>query len=150
METGQWLCTTQALSMLDWLVIEFINTMWQEHELRGYAAAFLSGWARYLQQMRRQFGIARSYLSSWERTLSRRRALPAAQHMVTAWAGVVAGLQRWDLAALFLLGFYSIFRTDEIVCLKVEHLQFRQGIHSWQWFCHRQKQPTATMRQRAS
>ena len=111
-----------SLPELDRLASEFVNALWQEDDNVAYAGDFLSGLARFVPVARDGVPITRQFLCNWRRTVTRVRALPWSWDFTRAMAGVAWAYGRYDLAALFLVGFRGLLRTEEIVGLRPKSL----------------------------
>ena len=68
--------------------------------------------------MRGELPISRSYVANWRNTSTRVRGLPLTRLMVTGLVGLAYMVGRPDLAAIFLLGFKGLLRSDEMVGLR--------------------------------
>ena len=111
---------------LDASAAEFVNALWQSGESHGYAGDFVSGLSRFLPIARNNIPTTRLFYRNWTTTITRKRALPATVDLVMGWAGISLVMERVDLMALFLLGFFCLLRTEELLKLTVSQIVFAQ------------------------
>ena len=106
---------------LDYHASNYLEHLWREGEPEGWATDFVSGLRRLVPCARRLLPTTRFYLSNWRRTISRTRALPFTPLMVRGLAGVALADGNIRMAAVLLLGFVALLRTDELLQLQAKH-----------------------------
>jgi len=111
-----------TLSLLDHYVSEYINECWQEGEPLGYAGDLICGLQRFYPACRRQLPTAKQYFNNWGRCHVATRAKPLPKRVLMAMASAAVGANRYDLAALLLLGFSCFLRTAEILGIHAQHI----------------------------
>ena len=110
--------TPESVEELDLELAEFVNHLWQDDLPEQHAMDALSGFSRLLPHCRGKLPIARSYFANWRKTLVRVRALPLTKLMVMGLAGLAYAAGRPDLAAVFLIGFKGLLRSNEMGWLR--------------------------------
>ena len=108
---------------LEWQLMEYLETLWQEGESKGLANDTLSGVSLFLRTRRRYPG-AWQLLTVWGRLEVPDRAPPLSADMALALAGwgVIQG--RNDLSAAILAGFHMSLRVAEILDLSAQCITF--------------------------
>ena len=109
---------------LDFLASEFVNYLWLSGDSQGYANDFVSGLSRYIPRSRKAIPVTRLYIQNWQHTLKRARALPLTVAVVKALCGVAVVHHKPRLACALLVGFVGLLRTDEIIRMQKDWIQF--------------------------
>ena len=112
------------VSRLDFLLGEFTNTLYQEGDSLTQAGWLLSGFKRFMPQIKYQIPTAQQYYNNWLRDHVPLRAIPLPWVTLGAIASVAWRSNHRDLAVLLLLGFSFFLRTMEFVTLRREDIVF--------------------------
>ncbi|CAK0819451.1 unnamed protein product, partial [Prorocentrum cordatum] len=102
---------------------EYVNHVCQEGEPRGYAATFVSGLKRLYPKCRKRLDIATQYCKNWTNTLRRKRAMPLPANVVVGMAGMAYAFGEDWIGISFLVGFFGLLRTGELLGLTVGHIK---------------------------
>ena len=111
-----------TFSLLDHYVSEYINACWQEGEPLAYAGDLICGLQRFYPACRRRLPTAKQFFNNWSRSHVAIRAKPLPKHVLMAMASAAIEANRYDLAALLLLGFACFLRTAEILGIHAQHI----------------------------
>ena len=109
--------------LFDEAVAEFINVLFQEGDSISHAGWLLSGFKRFMPQLRHKLPTAQQYFNNWQRDHCPRRAVPMPWSVLRTLAGVAWELGHVDLPLLLLLGFCFYLRSMEMITLSSDAIQ---------------------------
>ena len=126
---GEGMPLPQTVSQLDYWLGEFINYLYQSGDSLTQAGWVLSGFKRFMPQLKHALPCAQQYYGNRVRDHIPTRALPLPWQVVQAMAACAWQAKHHDVALLLLLGFTFYLRTMEMLSLKVEDVIFSPRNH---------------------
>ena len=94
----------------------------QDNLPEGWAAEVLSAAQRLLPQTRRNLPLTTFLFRNWRRTVVRVRAMPLSPLAVQGLAGLAISRDRYDIAAVLLLGFVALLRSGKVLNLRFDDI----------------------------
>ena len=113
--------TPQTVSLLDYLVGEYINVMYQEGDSISQAGWLLSGLRRFIPSLKHALPTGQQYYNNWVRDHVPARAVPMPWLVARALSGKALTEGHPDLALTLLLGYAFFLRSMEIVVAPQSH-----------------------------
>ena len=110
------------VSLLVFLVSEYINVLYQEGDSISQAGWLLSGLKRFIPKLRFRLPTSQQYYNNWVRDHVPMRAVPMPWLVVKGLAGLAWQLGHHDMAALLLVGFCFFLRTMEFITLPRQNI----------------------------
>ena len=107
----------QSSNLLDQLLAEFINELFQEGESPGQAGCALSGLKRFIPRLRGKLPTSQQFYSNWVRVHTPVRTPPIPWTVVKALAEVALLLNRPRLAACFTLQLLCFLNSGKKLAL---------------------------------
>ena len=124
----EWLASKELglpddLVMLDALLSEYAEILWQEGESRSGLGDTLSGLTNYLKFLRGKLPDAWAQHSTWKKLELPARATPFTKNILMAAVGVALSQNDLAMAAGLWLGFQGLLRTGELLGLLKADIQ---------------------------
>ena len=117
----------KSLVLLDRSMGRYIESLWAEGGMLGSAADALSSMSFTLPFTRGHLRESWRLFKTWRRLCPPRRCAPMSPLMCCGLAGAAFECGAIDMAALILIGFDGILRTQSLLLLRVGHVKFLKG-----------------------
>ena len=113
-----WPASTQEL---DWLLVWYLEALWDAGESRNTAGDTLSGIQHFLH-IRKSLHAGWSLFATWNKMELPARAPPLISDILIAMIALCLLHQREDLSTLLSIGFHCMLRTEEMLGIRFEDL----------------------------
>lgn len=110
------------IAELDYLLAEFINSLYHEGDSLTQAGWLLSGLKRFIPRLRFRLPTAQQYYNNWLRDHVPFRAVPMPWLVVRAVASLAWRTGHYDVSIMLLLGFCFFLRTMEFITLPLSNI----------------------------
>ena len=114
----------EEVEVLDDLLGEYINMLFQEGESISHAGWLLSGFKRFLPRVKRDLVVSQQLYNNWNRQHVPLRAVPMPWNVCKLLAALTHEANQPDVALLLLLGFVFFLRTMEALTLQKSDVVF--------------------------